>query len=370
VAASSIALGRIRSALPSRGSVVLLPAMDSPVFLNRRDALKLGLGTVVGCLVGSPPAGAEGQTAAKPPPQPGGNVVARTDPTPLVDARFPSEIAENVWIIPDRRIFLVPNIGIIVGKKAALVIDCGLGPECGRRALEAAKKIAPARKLILTQTHAHPEHVFGAMAFRDRAEIFLNRQQNDYLVKTGPALLRSFRERFGEDIKHLLEGAEVVPATHSYDGDNASLDLGERQVEFRAFGTAHSPGDQTIFLPKERILFAGDLIEERMFPIVPFFPPTITKSDIDVSRWSQALSEMEQLSPSIIVPGHGSLGQAEIARAIREYFADVQNRVTKRAEGESTDTLVSELRPQIESAYASWEHERFIEPALRYFATG
>jgi glyoxylase-like metal-dependent hydrolase (beta-lactamase superfamily II) len=98
------------------------------------------------------------------------------------------------------------------------------------------------------------------------------------------------------------------------------MDLGGRQVEFQAIGTAHSPGDQTILLPKERILFAGDLIEERMFPIVPFNPPTITKSDIDVTRWVDALSSFEQIDASIIVPGHGSLGQAEIARSVREYL--------------------------------------------------
>ena len=62
----------------------------------------------------------------------------RTDPVPLVNARFPCEIAESVWIIPDRRIFLVPNIGIVADKKSVLVIDCGLGPECGRRTLETA----------------------------------------------------------------------------------------------------------------------------------------------------------------------------------------------------------------------------------------
>jgi hypothetical protein len=65
--------------------------------------------------------------------------IAPMDPSPLVDGRFPCEIAEDVWIIPDRRIFLVPNIGIVVGKKAALIIDCGLGPQCGKRVIEAAE---------------------------------------------------------------------------------------------------------------------------------------------------------------------------------------------------------------------------------------
>ena len=105
-----------------------------------------------------------------------------------------------------------------------------------------------------------------------------------------------------------------------------------------------------------------------MFPIVPFLPPTITKSDIDVGKWVEALSYIAEIDPSIIVPGHGSLGQAEIARSVLVYFADVQARVRKLADGENIDRIVSELKPQIKTAYSTWEHDRFIEPAIRYFA--
>jgi hypothetical protein len=106
-----------------------------------------------------------------------------------------------------------------------------------------------------------------------------------------------------------------------------------------------------------------------MFPIVPFYPPTITKSDIDVTRWVQALLSFEQVAPAVIVPGHGNLGQAEIARSVREYFADVQARVMKMAEGEDIETLVSTLKPEVLATYPTWEHDRFIEPAIRYFAS-
>jgi glyoxylase-like metal-dependent hydrolase (beta-lactamase superfamily II) len=342
--------------------------MTSPLLLNRRNALKLGLGTGIGGLLGLGAARAVDATTSQTPAAPKETATPRIDPVPLVDARFPCEIAEDVWIIPDRRIFLVPNIGIVVGKKAALIIDCGLGPQCGQKVIEAAEKIAPNRQLILTQTHAHPEHVFGALAFKNRAQIFLNRQQDDYLIKTGPILLQLFRKRFGEAERELLADAEVVPATDTYDSDRGTLDLGGKQVDFHSMGTAHSPGDQIIFLPKEKILFAGDLIEERMFPIVPFLPPTIPKSDIDVAKWIQTLSYMSEIDASIIVPGHGSLGQAEIARSLLVYFTDVQARVRKLAENGNIDEIVSELKPQIRATYSTWEHDRFIEPAIRYFA--
>jgi Metallo-beta-lactamase superfamily len=157
--------------------------MASPLPLNRRSALKVGIGTGIASLLGLRADAAEDSTSTATPASVTQQPLAPKEPPPLVDARFPCEIAEDVWIIPDRRIFLVPNIGIVAGKKSALIIDCGLGPQCGERVIEAAEKVAPGRKLILTQTHAHPEHVFGGRPFKNRAEIFLNRQQNEYLVR-------------------------------------------------------------------------------------------------------------------------------------------------------------------------------------------
>jgi hypothetical protein len=106
--------------------------METSLPLDRRAALKLGLGTSIGGLLGLTSARAEDRPGNQQPPGTSIKMVPRTDPPPLVDARFPCEIAEDVWVIPDRRIFLVPNIGIVVGKEAALVIDCGLGPVCGQ----------------------------------------------------------------------------------------------------------------------------------------------------------------------------------------------------------------------------------------------
>ena len=76
----------------------------------------------------------------------------------------------------------------------------------------------------------------------------------------------------------------------------------------------------------------------------------------------------DEMRPSIIVPGHGDLGQAKIARALLVYFTEVQAQVRRRADGRNIDTIVSELKPQIRTAYPTWEHDRFIEPAIRYFA--
>ena len=94
---------------------------------------------------------------------------------PTVDTDNVREIADGVFVIGDHRVWLVPNIGIVVGKDAALVIDCGLGPANGEAVLAAARRIAGShRELFLTVTHFHPEHGYGAQAFQGAATIVYN----------------------------------------------------------------------------------------------------------------------------------------------------------------------------------------------------
>jgi len=324
---------------------------------QRRTALKLGLGVAAATLTVRPVAASNLPSTT----------ITLADPLPEVDARFPSQIAQGVWLLPDHRINLVPNIGIVVGRDSVLVIDCGLNPDSGARVLDAARKLAPGRKLILTTTHAHPEHVFGAAPFKGQAEYVLNSAQNDYLIKMG-STLRDMFKGFGPDVARMLASAEIVPATRTYDGDTSTIDLGGRTVQLRNWGTAHSPGDQTIYLPEERVLFSGDMVEERMFPIVPLFPPQIPASAINTQRWTEALSEMERLNPAIIVPGHGNLGGVELARTVIDYFQDVQGRVAEGLKLKGAERTIADLPLALLVSYPTWEHQQFAELAVRYFA--
>ncbi len=75
------------------------------------------------------------------------------------------KVSEHVWVIPDGRVNLVPNIGIIAGSKATLVVDSGMGPKNGEVTLREVRKISPNAPLYLTTTHFHPEHVSGFQVF-------------------------------------------------------------------------------------------------------------------------------------------------------------------------------------------------------------
>lgn len=327
---------------------------------KRRDFLRLsGAGLVLGLPL-LRATGAQAQTTAP---------VGLRRPLPLVDARFPCRIADGVWLVPDRRISLVPNIGIVEGDRAVLVIDSGLTPGGGREVLQAARKIAAGREIILTVTHAHPEHTFGAQAFAGQAKIYYNALQRDYLARDGAKLLRGFRPIVGADRVRLLDGIRITLADEVYGGQSASLDLGGRRVEFRTWGIAHTPGDQIISVPDQKVVFVGDLIEERMFPIVPFFPPMIEAKDINLSTWEAALSDIAALKPRILVPGHGNLGDAGLALEVRRYFGEIRalHAPLKNANVPAAE-VVRRLQPEVQRRHPTWEYPEFIATALRFLS--
>ncbi|MEJ8570924.1 MBL fold metallo-hydrolase [Microbaculum marinum] len=288
-------------------------------------------------------------------------------PPPTVDPTGLKEIAAGVWIIDDKRVPLVPNIGIVAGSEAVLVVDTGMGPANGAKVLEAARRVAGDRRLILTLTHFHPEHGYGAQAFRGEAEIFYNAAQRDELAQKGAPYLGMFKT-FGPAVAEALEGTEIVMPDRVYEGRSAELDLGGRTVEFRTWGLAHTKGDQIVWLPAERVLFTGDLAEERIFPIFPWFPPE--DADLDAARWVEILSELEALDPAIVVPGHGDIGGPSILSAVRGYMVDLAARVgAERKAGKDADTIVRELAPVIRSEHPDWDAPEWIDFAIRYYAT-
>jgi glyoxylase-like metal-dependent hydrolase (beta-lactamase superfamily II) len=138
-----------------------------------------------------------------------------TPPPPNVDASALSEIAKGVFVISDRRVPLVPNIGIVLGDDSALVIDTGMGPANGAKVLEIAKDLAGSRPLTLTLTHFHPEHGFGAQAFKGAAKIIYNEAQRDELRRKGEAFLGMFRT-FGPAVAAALEGTTIVEPDDVY----------------------------------------------------------------------------------------------------------------------------------------------------------
>jgi glyoxylase-like metal-dependent hydrolase (beta-lactamase superfamily II) len=111
-------------------------------------------------------------------------------PDPIVEITGVRELARDLVVAPDRRVPLVPNIGVIGGTQSVLVIETGIGPANAAKVLKFAEEYAHGRKLYLTTTYFHPEHAFGAQVFAGQATYLINRAQVDDLATRGPRIPR------------------------------------------------------------------------------------------------------------------------------------------------------------------------------------
>jgi glyoxylase-like metal-dependent hydrolase (beta-lactamase superfamily II) len=286
----------------------------------------------------------------------------RKSPPPIV-AGEPVEVSDGVFVIPDNRVELVPNVGIVVGTRAALVIDTGLGPRNGAYVLEQARRLAPDRQLYLTVTHFHPEHGFGAQAFAGVATIVYNAGQRADLRRKGAAYLDMFAG-MSPAIAGELAGVEFVEPDLVYDRE-VELDLGGHIAVLRAVGPAHTGSDQ-IVLVDGRVLFGGDLLETRIFPIVPYLPPYDV--DVDGDGWIAVLDQLAALEPEVVVPGHGEVTDATLIRDVRDYLDHVRAEATRlREAGVSADDAAVMIEEDARARWSTWERPEWISFAAQLF---
>ena len=231
--------------------------------------------------------------------------------------------------------------------------------------LEHARALAGNRPLILTLTHFHPEHGFGAQVFENEALIVYNAAQRDELREKGQAYVGMFRG-FGESVAEQLVDVRLVGPHVTYDGPSAEIDLGGRTAQLLTWGLAHTKGDQVVLLPDESIVFGGDLFETRMFPIVPYFPPDDT--DVDGDLWVDVLGKVIDLAPTTVVPGHGEVTDVGLVEAVRDYLVALRGETAAlKRDGLSSDEVVETLAPTVRERHGDWDNPEWIDFGIRCF---
>ncbi|UJW31972.1 MBL fold metallo-hydrolase [Saccharothrix sp. AJ9571] len=274
------------------------------------------------------------------------------------------KIAEDVVVLPNRGADLVPNIGLVGGREAVLVVDTGMGPRNAEKVLEFAVEHARGRELYLTTTHFHPEHAFGAQVFREHATYLLNQAQADDLANRGAGYLEMFRG-LGEWVAEQLEGVEIPTPDVVYP-ESHTLDLGGRVVRMRATGRAHSAGDQLVTVPDAGVVFTGDLVETGQFAIFPWFPPHDT--DVSGTRWIAVLDKLIAEAPPVVVPGHGDVGGPELIAEVRDYLALVRDETWRRCDAAMSEPMIlEEVRAAMIARRPDWRGREWIDNTVACF---
>jgi quinoprotein relay system zinc metallohydrolase 2 len=187
----------------------------------------------------------------------------------------------------------VANIGFIVGQRCVAVIDTGASLAVGQALRAAVRTVTPLTVCFVINTHVHPDHILGNAAFRDDHPVFVGHAKLPAAIAAkGPIYQRAL----ARDIGSAAEGSELVGPGQTVI-ERSELDLGGRVLELRAWKTAHTDNDLTIYDRATGTLWLSDLLFAERIPVL----------DGSIRGWLAAIDELSALPARHVVPGHGSL---------------------------------------------------------------
>ncbi|MBK6600707.1 MAG: MBL fold metallo-hydrolase [Betaproteobacteria bacterium] len=198
-----------------------------------------------------------------------------------------------------------PNTGIVIGDDAVMVVDTQATPVMAQDVVRRIRAVTDKPIRYVTLSHYHAVRVLGASGYAPE-HVIASRDTFDLIVERGAQDMQSEIERF----PRLFRAVESVPGltwpTIVFER-RMTLMMGRLQVEIMQLGRGHTKGDTVVWLPQERILFAGDLVE---------YDATPYTGDAYLGDWPATLDAIAALEPRQLVPGRGAaLKTPEAVRA-------------------------------------------------------
>ena len=222
-----------------------------------------------------------------------------------------TKISDHVWAIMG-----FPNIAIVVGSRATLIVDTGLGPKNGATAARVAGKLAPNNaKLFLTTTHFHPEHTGGEPGFPPGTILIRDAVQQQEMEKHGQEMIEMF-SKFSAQNKELLAGVVLRSPDIIFDQET-TVDLGGVTARLLWFGGAHTKGDELTFVEPDRTLISGDVVQNQTMP-------NIFGDGGTPASWLAVLDKVAGLNAAHILPDHSAPGDGSLVAAERDLISDIR----------------------------------------------
>ena len=258
-----------------------------------------------------------------------------------------TKLSDNAWAYTAEG---DPNTGVIVGDDAVMVIDTQATPVMAQDVIRRIRAVTdkPIRYVVLS--HYHAVRVLGASGYRPE-HIIASRDTYDLIVERGEQDKASEIGRF----PRLFQAVESVPPgltwpTITFTG-RMSIWLGKLEVQLVQLGRGHTKGDTVAWLPGQKILFSGDLVE---------FDATPYAGDAYFKDWPHTLDALAALGPNALVPGRGAAltTPAQVAAGLagtRAFIADLYASVSAGvAAGKDLSAVYRETVAKLRPTYGHW----------------
>lgn len=243
-----------------------------------------------------------------------------------------------------------PNTGIIIGDDAVMVIDTQATPVMAQDVIRRIREVTDKPIQYVLLSHYHAVRVLGASAY-GAEHIIASEDTRDLIVERGQFDKDSEIGRF----PRLFQNVESVPDGLTWPtmtfNKKMTLWLGSVEVQILQLGRGHTKGDTVAWLPQEKILFSGDLVE---------FDATPYAGDAYFQDWPQTLDNIAALKPEKLVPGRGAALQTpEQVQAglagTRAFISDLYESVkASAAKGEDLRKVYEATFAQLQPKYGHW----------------
>ena len=243
-----------------------------------------------------------------------------------------------------------PNTGIVIGDDAVMVIDTQATPAMAQDVIRRIREVTDKPIKYVVLSHYHAVRVLGASAYKPE-HIIASQDTRDLIVERGEQDKASEIGRF----PRLFQNVESVPPgmtwpTMTFTG-RMTLWLGKLEVQLIQLGRGHTKGDTVVWLPQDKVLFSGDLVE---------FDATPYAGDAYFQDWPKTLDNIAAMKPEALVPGRGAAlqGAADVARGLegtRNFIADLYASVKAgAAAGKELRAVYKETFDKLQPKYGHW----------------
>ncbi|MFM0609595.1 MBL fold metallo-hydrolase [Paraburkholderia sediminicola] len=243
-----------------------------------------------------------------------------------------------------------PNTGVIIGDDAVMVIDTQATPVMAQDVIRRIREVTDKPIKYVLLSHYHAVRVFGASAYQAQ-EIFASRDTYDLIVERGEQDKASEIGRF----PRLFRNAESIPPglvwpTMTFKGE-MTVNLGNLEVKIQQVGRGHTKGDTIAWLPEQKILFAGDLVEYQSTPYC---------GDAYFRAWPTTLDALSNFKAEKMVPGRGPAlkNAVEVRQGLagtRAFLTDLYGEVSRGvADGKDLKTICREVYAFMKPRYSDW----------------
>jgi cyclase len=195
------------------------------------------------------------------------------------------------------------NAGIIPGEQVSLIIDSLATRQLQADFLANISELVGSSELIVVNTHAHNDHVYGNCALPDSSIIVAHPLAKAAIQREGLSMSQLLPEIQWGDVS--IKEPSVLVDTH------IDIDLGSVSARVEHLGGGHTPGDLIIWIDRTRTVYTGDLV---MSGVTPFF---LAGSPAGAQK---TLHTLKQRQPTVVIPGHGEVGGIELIDANLEYI--------------------------------------------------